>query len=187
MSRMFDSQTREYLNVSNSLQRRYSLAHPMSEFLGTVAISIVLWFGGTLILGGTSSIDAPSFIYYMVIFYSIINPAKELSKTGYTIQKGMASLKRIDKILSADNPIKDARNPVSLPEDVRTSSSIVFCNVNFSYDGERKVIDNVNLEIKPGMTVALVGQSGSGKSTLVDLIPGSGMWTVAQWRWTVIM
>lgn len=168
---MFDSQTREYLNVSNSLQRRYSLAHPMSEFLGTVAISIVLWFGGTLILGGTSSIDAPSFIYYMVIFYSIINPAKELSKTGYTIQKGMASLKRIDKILSADNPIKDARNPVSLPEDVRTSSSIVFCNVNFSYDGERKVIDNVNLEIKPGMTVALVGQSGSGKSTLVDLIP----------------
>lgn len=171
MSRMFDSQTREYLNVSNSLQRRYSLAHPMSEFLGTVAISIVLWFGGTLILGGTSSIDAPSFIYYMVIFYSIINPAKELSKTGYTIQKGMASLKRIDKILSADNPIKDARNPVSLPEDVRTSSSIVFCNVNFSYDGERKVIDNVNLEIKPGMTVALVGQSGSGKSTLVDLIP----------------
>lgn len=171
MSRMFDSQTGEYLNVSNSLQRRYSLAHPMSEFLGTVAISIVLWFGGTLILGGTSSIDAPSFIYYMVIFYSIINPAKELSKTGYTIQKGMASLKRIDKILSADNPIKDARHPVSLPSDPRKSSSIVFTNVNFSYDGERKVIDDVSLEIKPGMTVALVGQSGSGKSTLVDLIP----------------
>jgi len=171
MSRMFASETKEFLNVSNSIQRRYSLAHPMSEFLGTIAISIVLWFGGTLILDGTSTIDAPGFIYYMVIFYSIINPAKELSKTGYTIQKGMASLHRIDKILSADNPIKDAANPVSLPANASESGSITLRNVDFSYDGERKVIDNVSIDVKPGMTVALVGQSGSGKSTLVDLIP----------------
>lgn len=171
MSKMFASETKEFLDVSNSIQRRYALAHPMSEFLGTIAIAIVLWFGGTLILDGTSSIDAPSFIYYMVIFYSIINPAKELSKTGYTIQKGMASLHRIDKILSADNPIKDAPHPVELPADTTTSGSIVLRNVDFSYDGERKVVDNVSLEVKPGMTVALVGQSGSGKSTLVDLIP----------------
>ncbi|MDE6399593.1 MAG: ABC transporter ATP-binding protein/permease [Muribaculaceae bacterium] len=171
MSSMFSSETKEFLDISNSIQRRYSLAHPMSEFLGTIAISIVLWFGGTLILDGTSSIDAPGFIYYMVIFYSIINPAKELSKTGYTIQKGLASLHRIDKILAADNPIKDSATPVELPPHDGKSGSITLRNVDFSYDGERKVIDNVSLEVKSGMTVALVGQSGSGKSTLVDLIP----------------
>lgn len=171
MSKMFANETKDFFNVSNSIQRRYALAHPMSEFLGTIAIAIVLWFGGTLILGGSSSIDAPGFIYYMVIFYSIINPAKELSKTGYTIQKGMASLQRIDKILTADNPIKDSPCPVGLPANSAGSGSIVFRNVDFSYDGERKVIDDVSLEVKPGMTVALVGQSGSGKSTLVDLIP----------------
>ena len=171
MSGMFRRETKEFLEVSNSIQRRYSLAHPMSEFLGTIAVSLVLWYGGTLILGGDSSIDASSFIYYMVIFYSIINPAKELSKTGYTIQKGMASLHRIDKILSADNPIKDAPNPVEITASDRKASSIALKDVSFSYDGERDVIDNVSLDIKPGMTVALVGQSGSGKSTLVDLIP----------------
>ncbi len=171
MERMFDSETGEFFNVSNSIQRRYALAHPMSEFLGTIAISIVLWFGGTLILDGSSAIDAPSFIYYMVIFYSIINPAKELSKTGYTIQKGLASLHRIDKILLADNPIKDAAEPVGLPENRLRNVGISFRDVCFSYDGERNVIDNVSLDIKPGMTVAVVGQSGSGKSTLADLIP----------------
>lgn len=171
MERIFDSETREFLEVSNSIQRRYCLAHPMSEFLGTIAISIVLWFGGTLILDGGSTIDAPGFIYYMVIFYSLINPAKELSKIGYTIQKGMASLHRVDAILHADNPIKDAPNPVETSTAGRKQGSIRFKEVNFSYDGIRKVIDNVSLDVKPGMTVALVGQSGSGKSTLADLIP----------------
>ncbi len=171
MSRLFGNETEEFLKVSNSIQRRYALAHPMSEFLGTIAIAIVLWFGGTLILDGSSTIDAPSFIYYMVIFYSIINPAKELSKIGYTIQKGMASLHRIDKILSADNPIKDAPDPVRLPAKDTPHVGISLRDVDFSYDGSRKVIDNVTLDVKPGMTVALVGQSGSGKSTLVDLVP----------------
>ncbi len=177
MERMFGEETNEFLEVSNSIQRRYALAHPMSEFLGTIAICIVLWFGGTLILDGTSMIDASSFIYYMVIFYSIINPAKELSKVGYTIQKGLAALKRIDMIISADNPIKDAARPVTLSSAEASRGSISLKNVDFSYDGERKVIDDVSLEVKPGMTVALVGQSGSGKSTLVDLIPR--FWDVA--------
>ncbi len=171
MSGMFRQETGEFLSVSNSIQRRYALAHPMSEFLGTIAIAIVLWFGGSLILDNHSSIDASGFIYYMVIFYSIINPAKELSKTGYTIQKGMASLHRIDKVLSADNPIKDATNPVELNPDEKKRGSIRLKNVDFSYDGERKVLDDICLDIKSGMTVALVGQSGSGKSTLVDMIP----------------
>ena len=171
MDRLFDNETDAYRRISNSIQRRYALAHPMSEFLGTMAVAIVLWYGGTLILGGDSSIDAPGFIYYMVIFYSIINPAKELSKTSYTLQKGMASLKRIDKILAADNPIKDAAKPVAMAPGKNETGHISFKNVNFSYDGERRVLKDIDLEVKPGMTVALVGQSGSGKSTLVDLIP----------------
>ena len=178
MENMFDSETDAYRRVSNSIQRRYSLAHPMSEFLGTTAVALVLWYGGSLILGGNASIDAPGFIYYMVIFYSIINPAKELSKTSYTLHKGMASLKRIDKILEAENPIQDPANPVKLPVDPITQGSIKFENVSFSYDGERDVLKNIFLDVKPGMTVALVGQSGSGKSTLVDLIPR--FWDVSE-------
>ena len=171
MENVFDSETGEYKRLSNSIQRRWSLAHPMSEFLGTIAVSIVLWFGGAIIISGETSIDAPGFIYYMVIFYSIINPAKELTKIGYTIRKGLAALQRIDKILNADNPIKDPEHPVEMPKDLDQGGSLGFKDVSFSYDGERYVLQDINLQIKAGMTVALVGQSGSGKSTLVDLIP----------------
>ena len=177
MEEVFDSETSAYKRLSNGIQRRWSLAHPMSEFLGTIAVSILLWFGGVIIINGETSIDAPGFIYYMVIFYSLINPAKELTKVGYTLQKGMAALKRIDKILNAENPIKDPENPVKMKEDIRQGGSVEFKNVNFSYDGERYVLDDINLKIDAGMTVALVGQSGSGKSTLVDLIPR--FWDVA--------
>ena len=180
MERMFGQETDEFYAVSNSIQRRYALAHPMSEFLGTITICIVLWFGGTLILDGSSLIDASSFIYYMVIFYSIINPAKELSKIGYTIQKGLAALVRVDKIMDAENPIKDPARPVALTDSEKRNGSISLEGVTFSYDGERNVIDDVTLDIRPGMTVALVGQSGSGKSTLVDLIPR--FWDVMKGR-----
>lgn len=171
MTGVFDSETDSYKRISNSIQRRYALAHPMSEFLGTTAVALVLWYGGSLILGGDSAIDAPGFIYYMVIFYSIINPAKELSKTSYTLHKGMASLQRIDKILNAENPIKDPDKSVDFNSHPEGGGSVNFSGVNFSYDGERMVLQDINLDIKPGKKVALVGQSGSGKSTLVDLIP----------------
>lgn len=171
MNRRFTSETGEYFTLSNSIERRQSLAHPMSELLGTIAIAIVLWFGGSLILSGRSSMDGALFIYYMVIFYSIINPAKDLSKASYSIQKGMASLDRIDKILNAVNPIQSPAHPVELPADAGRNSHIRMKDVCFSYDGEVPVLTDINLEVKPGKTVALVGQSGSGKSTLVDLIP----------------
>ena len=171
MNRRFTSETGEYFTLSNSIERRQSLAHPMSELLGTIAIAIVLWFGGSLILSGRSSMDGALFIYYMVIFYSIINPAKDLSKASYSIQKGMASLERIDKILNAVNPIQSPAHPVELPADAGRNSHIRMKDVCFSYDGEVPVLTDINLEVKPGKTVALVGQSGSGKSTLVDLIP----------------
>lgn len=169
MQGRFDGETQDLYRSNNRVSRRTALAHPMSEFLGTVAIGIVLWFGGSLILSGGSTIDASEFIYYMVIFYSLINPAKELSKVGYTIRKGMASLTRIDKILDADNPIKDPAHPEKAPEEGKVS--IEFRDVTFSYDGERKVLDGINLKVRPGETVAIVGPSGSGKSTLVDMIP----------------
>lgn len=140
----------------------------MSELLGTTAIAIVLWFGGTLILSGHSGIDASEFIYYMVIFYSIINPAKDLSKAGYAIQKGMASMQRVDKILSAENHITDPASPAPLAP---RADSVTFQGVSFEYTPGHPVLHDINLDIRPGQTVAIVGQSGSGKSTLVDLIP----------------
>ena len=156
-----------FRSLTSRMYRRYQLAHPMSEFLGTTTIAIVLWFGGTLILSGSSSITAPSFIYYMVIFYSIINPAKDLSKAVYDIQKGMASMQRIDKILLAENNIKDPEKPVEL---TAMKQGIGYKGVRFRY-GDAWVIDGVDLEVKCGQTVALVGQSGSGKTTLADLLP----------------
>lgn len=172
MDTRFKTETQSYVKSANAMLRRQALAHPMSEFLGTIAVIVVLWFGGTLILSGNSSIDAASFIFYMTIFYSIINPAKDLSKTGYAVSKGMAALARIDKILDAENPIKDPAKPVKIPAEPQETPAIEFQSVSFKYDGDdRTVLDNINLKVPKGKTVAIVGQSGSGKSTLVDLIP----------------
>lgn len=164
----FFRENEEFYRLSNRVARRQALAHPMSEFLGTTAIAIILWFGGSLIIGGHSGLSAPSFIYYMVIFYSIINPAKDLSKAAYSIQKGLASMQRVDKILNAENPIKSPENPEALPA---LKKSIRYNNLNFSYDGTTEVLHDIDLEIPSGHTVALVGQSGSGKSTMADLLP----------------
>ena len=149
------------------LNRRYDLAHPVSELLGTVVIAILLWFGGVLILGNRSSIDASEFIYYIVIFYSIIAPAKELSKASYSIQKGMASLERVDKILMSESSIKEPEKPQLIKP---FTDKIEFRNLSFKYQTDW-VLQDINLVVPKGKTVALVGQSGSGKSTLVDLLP----------------
>ena len=167
VEKRFDGENEKFLNMSRGMNRRYELAHPMSEFLGTATIAIVLWFGGSLILSGTQSITAPSFIYYMVIFYSIINPAKDFSKASYSMQRGLASMQRIDKILQAENTLKDPVHPTVLP---CMQQGISYRGVKFRY-GEKWVIDGIDLDIKKGMTVALVGQSGSGKTTLADLLP----------------
>ena len=163
----FHRENEVFRRLSNSVARRQALAHPMSEFLGTIAISLVLWFGGSLILSGHTQMSAASFIYYMITFYNIINPAKDLSKAAYSIQKGLASMERIDKILSTENPIKDPKEPLPAP---RLKKAIEYRNVSFSY-GSNEVIHDVSLTIPAGSTVALVGQSGSGKSTLADLLP----------------
>ena len=167
MRRRFHNENRRFYDLSKRVARRQQLAHPMSEFLGTAAVAIVLWFGGWLILGGRTSLNAAEFIYYMIIFYSIINPAKDLTKGAYAIQKGLASMERVDKILSAVNPIADP--PAGAAMTARTGD-IEYRNVSFSY-GDHRVIDDVSMRIPAGHTVALVGQSGSGKSTLADLLP----------------
>ena len=152
----------------NRINRRYYLAHPVSEFFGTALIAILLWFGGTLILGDNSSIDAATFIYYLVIFYSIINPAKDLSKATYGIRRGMASLERIDKILNTESNIRNAENPKQIAD---FQGLIRYEDVSFSYQADRPVLQHINLDIRKGQTIALVGQSGSGKTTLADLLP----------------
>lgn len=164
-----------FLKVSNELRSatmrvtmRQAMAHPVSEFLGTCVIVIVLWFGGTLILGNNSPISAPAFIYYMTILYSIINPLKEFSKAAYNIPRGLASVERIDKILNTANPITDRQGAAAIKE---MKKGIEFRGLTFSYDGERDVLTDINLTVERGKTIAIVGQSGSGKSTLVDLIP----------------
>ena len=164
-----------FLKCSNDLRSatirvatRQASAHPVSETLGTVLIVIVLWFGGTLILGENSPISAASFIYYLTILYSVINPLKDLSKASYNIPRGLASMERIDAILRAENHITDGEKNVVIDE---MKEGIEYKNLTFSYDGERQVLKNINLKIPKGKTVALVGQSGSGKSTMVDLLP----------------
>ena len=170
-----DRMVDRFTKVSNELRTatskvaiRQSLAHPVSEFLGTVMIMIVLWFGGTLILSDKAPIDAPTFIFYMVILYSVLNPLKEFARAGYNIPKGLASMERVDKILKAENNIKEKENPLDLDgfED-----RIEFNNVCFRYEDGKEVLKNISISIPKGKTIALVGQSGSGKSTLVDLIP----------------
>ena len=167
--------TNRFLNLINAtratfnrINRRYYLAHPVSEFFGTALIAILLWFGGTLILGEQSSFDAATFIYYLVIFYSIINPAKDLSKATYSIRRGMASLERIDKILNTESNICEVANPKQIAD---FHSVIRYEDVSFEYQADRPVLKQINLDIRKGQTIALVGQSGSGKTTMADLLP----------------
>lgn len=162
----FERANEQFRQTTTRVYRRQQMAHPMSELLGTATIAVVLWYGGSLILSNNSSIDAATFIYYLVIFYSIINPAKDLSKAAYAIQKGLASMTRIDKILMAQSDIND---PEQL-KPVKFTHAIEYRNVWFRYRNDW-VLKGINLTIPKGKTVALVGQSGSGKSTLVDLLP----------------
>ena len=158
----------EYRRNVNSMAIRQSSAHPMSEFLGTIIIVIVLFFGGWLILSGSHLIDASTFIFFMVILYSVINPIKELSKASYQIPLGLASMDRIDWILNADNPIKELESPEEIHD---FKDAVEMKGVCFSYVKGREVLHDINLTVEKGKTIALVGQSGSGKSTLVDLVP----------------
>lgn len=164
----FDNLNNQIRRTFNRINRRYSLAHPMSEFLGTAVIAILLWYGGGLILSDNSSIDAAGFIYYLVIFYSIINPAKDLTKASYSIRKGLASVERIDRILNVENNIIEPSKPQCLPKQLNT---ITYNKVGFSYKDDVAVLKGINLDIRAGQTIAFVGQSGSGKTTLVDLLP----------------
>ena len=167
MNDRFDRVNSAYRNDIMRVNIRQQMAHPMSEFLGTVMIVIVLWFGGILVLSGDSMLSGPTFIYYLVMLYSIINPLKEFSKAGYNIPKGLASMERIDNILNAENDIIEKPSPRHITS---FEHQIEFRNVSFRYD-KKWILRNINLTIPKGKTIALVGQSGGGKSTLVDLIP----------------
>ena len=168
MKERFENTCNAYRTAVNRVATRQASAHPVSEFLGSCMIMIVLWFGGTLILKDNSPIEAPTFIFYMVILYSVLAPLKEFSKAGYTIPQGLASVERIDKILNAVNNITDPAEPKPLDS---FKDKINFKGVGFSYEEGRQILSDINIEIPKGKMVALVGQSGSGKSTLVDLIP----------------
>ena len=169
MSKRFASSSESLRKAANRVNMRQALAHPVSEFMGTALIVVVLWYGGTLILNSAHApIDGPTFIYYLTILYSVINPIKDFSKAGYAIPKGLASLERVDKILLAENNIKDPEKPVEISA---LEKEIRYEGVSFSYEEDREVLHDVNLTIPRGKTIALVGQSGSGKSTLVDLLP----------------
>ena len=161
----FYAGSNQFRKMTNRIVRRQQLAHPMSEFLGTITIATVLWFGGSLIIKGSGLIDAATFIYYLTIFYSIINPIKEFSRSAYTVQRGLASMERIDKILGAQSNITDPQNPKPLKFD----KHIHYNNVWFKYDNDW-VVKGIDLKIEKGKTIALVGQSGSGKSTMTDLL-----------------
>ncbi|MBR5833190.1 MAG: ABC transporter ATP-binding protein [Bacteroidales bacterium] len=168
MKGRFENTANAYRDCVNKVQVRQASAHPVSEFLGTGMIMVVLWFGGTLILSNSSPIDAPTFIFFMVILYSVLQPLKDLSKAGYAIPKGIASIERVDTILNAVNDLQESENPISIKE---LNDKIEIKGLSFSYDGSKEVLTGIDLTVPKGKMIALVGQSGSGKSTLVDLIP----------------
>ena len=168
MCARFDTSTNAFRRAASRVAVRQASAHPVSEFLGTCLIVFVLWYGGTLIFSQHSPIDAPTFIFYMVILYSTIQPLKDFAKASYSIPKGMASVERVNKILNSKNPIVEKKAPLPISG---LKDEIVFDNVHFSYHGHGEVLHGVSLTVKRGQTIAIVGQSGSGKSTLVDLIP----------------
>ena len=174
MQHRFNSTTNEFRNIYTHVATRQGSAHPVSEFLGTCLIVLVLWYGGTLIFSDHSPIDAPTFIFYMVILYSVIQPLKDLTKAAYAIPKGLASMERINKILLTENPIREPEHPTHIDA---LHDKISFEEVHFAYSNGNttgqnpEVIRGVSFTVRRGQTVALVGQSGSGKSTLVDLLP----------------
>ncbi len=168
MKERFANTADAYRKAYGKVAVRQASAHPVSELLGSIMIMIVLWFGGTLILSDKAPIDASTFIFYMTILYSVLAPLKEFSKAGYNIPKGLASMERVDKILEAENEIKEAENPRTLKG---FDEALRFKGVSFRYEEDREILHDIDLTIPKGKTIALVGQSGSGKSTLADLIP----------------
>ena len=168
MKERFFNTANDYKKASGRVALRQASAHPVSELLGSIMIMIVLWFGGTLILSDKAPIDASTFIFYMTILYSVLAPLKEFSRASYNIPKGLASMERVDKIMNAENDIKEPEQPVTLKE---FNGNIEFKGVGFSYEEGKEILHDINMTVPKGKTIALVGQSGSGKSTLVDLLP----------------